>query len=81
MAGGRVEAASEVHLVDYVEFYRPTLLDPGSTSATTSPRANRHGIAWLRRHAGHSRRGNTAGVWMVAEGGQRVACYATSSMT
>jgi GNAT superfamily N-acetyltransferase len=64
-----------------VEFYRPTLLDPekhqrdGFTSGESSL------DEWLRRYAGQNRRRNTAAVWVIADRGHRVACYATLSMT
>ena len=64
-----------------MEFYRPTLLDTekhqrdGFTSGEPSL------DEWLRRYAGQNRRGNTAAVWVIADRGYRVVCYATLSMT
>ena len=64
-----------------MEFRRPTLLDPekhqreGFTSGEPSL------DEWLRRYAGQNRRGNTAAVWVIADRGHRVVCYATLSMT
>jgi GNAT superfamily N-acetyltransferase len=64
-----------------VDFYRPTPLDPekhqrdGFTSSEPSL------DEWLRRYAGQNRRGNTAAVWVIADRGHRVVCYATLSMT
>ncbi|MGO8770854.1 GNAT family N-acetyltransferase [Mycobacterium sp.] len=64
-----------------MEFYRPTLLDPDKHQRDGFTSGELSLDEWLRRYARQNRRGNTAAVWVIADRGHRVACYATLSMT
>ncbi|KAA8956170.1 GNAT family N-acetyltransferase [Mycobacterium sp.] len=64
-----------------MEFYRPTLLDPDKHQREGFASGEPSRDEWLRRYAGQNRRGNTAAVWVIADRGHRVVCYATLSMT
>lgn len=64
-----------------MEFYRPALLDPEKHQRDGFTSGDPSLDEWLRRYAGQNRRGNAAAVWVIADRGHRVACYATLSMT
>ena len=64
-----------------MQFYRPTLLDPDRHRRDEFTSGEPSLDDWLRRYAGQNRRGNTAAVWVIADAGHRVVCYATLSMT
>jgi GNAT superfamily N-acetyltransferase len=64
-----------------VEFYRPAALDQDKHRRDEFDSGEASLDEWLRRYAGQNRRGNTAAVWVIADAGYRVACYATLSMT
>lgn len=64
-----------------MEFYRPTLLDPDKHQREGFACGDPSLDEWLHRYAGQNRRGNTAAVWVIADSGYRIACYATLSMT
>jgi GNAT superfamily N-acetyltransferase len=64
-----------------VEFYRPTLLDPEKHQRDGFTSGESALDEWLRRYAGQNRRRNTAAVWVIADLGHRVVCFATLSMT
>ena len=64
-----------------MQFYRPTLLNPGKHQRDGFSSGEPSLDEWLRRYAGQNRRGNTAAVWVIADRDYKVACYATLSMT
>lgn len=64
-----------------MEFYKPTLLDPEKHRREMFTSGESSLDEWLHRYAGQNRRGNTAAVWVIADDGHRVVCYATLSMT
>ena len=64
-----------------VQFYRPATLDQNKHRRDEFNSGEASLDDWLRRYAGQNRRANTAAVWVIPDADNRVACYATLSMT